>query len=193
MANKIKCCTFIVYLEDCTSKKISDVLHELGFAYCISPLHDKDTFNVGKDKGKLKKPHFHVMVQGNLSKKQQTSINIMLGIRENNPFQQVRNTRNMYEYFFHQNADGKTLYNEDDIIVSDDFEIEFKNIQNQSTLKLVYDIIEKENFTDYYQMMRYFLAYPDNDVTEFVFRYDAKFRTYLFFKTRGYDNGRFFP
>ena len=190
--NKIACLAFIVYREHATAEDVENVLTELGYEYAISPLHDKDVYEAGQAKGTFKKPHYHVMVQGNLKQKQKESINIMLGNKKNQPFIAVRNTKDMYEYFFHKNAQEKAQYEEDDIITSEQFQVSFKGSGTQTTtLKLVIGLIESEHLDDYYKMARFFPEYPDNDVTEWVFRNDAKLRTYIFFKTQGQSTREF--
>ena len=184
--NKIKSYCFIVYSEDVHIDTLVNVLETYGYPYAISPLHDKDVFTQGKEKGVFKKPHYHVMVQsGRLKESVRKRINISLGVRENMPWIEVRNEQHMYEYFFHKNDIYKAQYSEDDMIISDKLDMNFSNPTTKSTLKTVIDIIENEHLDTYYKMARYFLNYPDNDVTEWCFRNDAKLRTYIFFMTGG--------
>ena len=60
--NKIKSYCFIVYSEDVHIDTLVNVLEAYGYPYAISPLHDKDVFTHGTEKGVVKKSHYHVMV-----------------------------------------------------------------------------------------------------------------------------------
>lgn len=91
--NVIKAIGHVFYPESCP---LDNVLEHILDKYncCISPIHDRDL----NKNGTLKKPHYHMLFQGNLSEKDKKYIS---KITTMNYFEQLYDLNASYDYLYH--------------------------------------------------------------------------------------------
>lgn len=119
--------TFISYPESSDIEKIKIALDSAGWDFEISPLHDKDV----KEDGTLKKPHYHIIVGFRRKvpefKDFKSYIKDVGGVVP--PYNDciVHDIEELDKYLPHDencdSADGKAIYNEEDIYRSETWDI----------------------------------------------------------------------
>lgn len=112
---------FVAYPESLPKDWIEQ-LRLTGLKTAISPLHDKDVYEDGEQKGLPKKPHYHIIVcyegpvtannVGNMTKRLNSTIPI--------PLDQVRG---MYRYLTHEDNPEKVQYSKSAIQTLNGFDI----------------------------------------------------------------------
>lgn len=143
---------FVAYPES-LPKDWVEQLRLTGLKTAISPLHDRDVYEDGEQKGLPKKPHYHVIVcyegpvtannVGNMTKRLNATIPIPLD-----------SVRGMYRYLTHDDHPDKVQYDKADILTLNGFNI--------------LDFVEmtKSEVTKYIRDIRRFIC--DNDITEYA-------------------------
>lgn len=118
--------TFLSYPESSDIEKIKIALDSYNWDYCISPVHDKDH----KEDGTLKKPHFHWIVgfRRKIPNYKDFKSNIkevggVVGLYNDTI---VHDIETLYLYLTHENesAEGKEIYNAEDIFHSETWDIQ---------------------------------------------------------------------
>lgn len=80
----------------------------------LSPLHDKDVIEKGKDKGKLKKPHWHLLLFFD-STKSLNQVEHLSGIFNDgadNLYKEIISVGGAVSYLSHKNSPNKAQYDE---------------------------------------------------------------------------------
>ena len=119
--------TFEIYPESSDIEEIKVALDSANWDYEISPLHDKDL----KEDGNLKKPHYHIIVGFRRKipdyREFKSCMKEFGGVVP--PYNQcmVHDIEELDKYLYHdencESADGKALYNEEDIFRSEKWDI----------------------------------------------------------------------
>lgn len=133
---------FILYPES-APKDWREQLQKSGLQCAISPLHDKDVYTEGENKGEPKKPHYHViLVYGNTTTYNNVKAltNGRLGQTVPEPLEQLQA---MYRYFTHQDHPNKYQYSKSDIQTLNGFNIrDFVEMSKSEVVKFKRQIIE---------------------------------------------------
>lgn len=150
---------FVLY-EDSAPEDWREKLQLSGLCCAISPYHDKD---INPD-GSPKKPHYHII----LSYGNTTTYSSVLAFTKNFNAtipQPLESVRGYYRYLTHKDNPEKYQYNENDIILLNEFDI--SEILNSSEvfhiLKLIEEMIDTLNFTEYADLMKYLRVNELND------------------------------
>lgn len=145
---------FLLY-EESAPENYLDILESLHIPFIISPWHDKD---VNKKTGEFKKAHKHGALFFE-SLKSYSQVSELLTEKLNTPahVEIIMSPKGMYDYFTHAENPDKTLYDINDIESGCGFDLEkFLTQQNSDEfLSLAIDIIEKYNFTEFTNLIRY--------------------------------------
>lgn len=153
--------TFVLYPES-APKDWREQLQKTGLQVAISPLHDKDVYEDGEQKGLPKKPHHHViLVYGN-----PTTYNNVLGLTNKQlgqtipqPLEQVRG---MYRYFTHEDSPDKAQYSKADIQHLNGFDIrDFVEMTKSEVVRFkrqIQEFIQGEDIVEYADLMDMLLA-----------------------------------
>ena len=118
--------TFLSYPESSDIEKIKVVLDSANWDFCISPVHDKDH----KEDGTLKKPHYHWIVGFRRKipdyKEFKSYIKDVGGVVGKYNDTIVHDVEALYLYLTHENesAEGKEIYNAEDIFHSETWDIQ---------------------------------------------------------------------
>lgn len=149
----------IVYPES-APQNWQDVLLQIGFPCCISPLHDKDL----KDDGSLKKPHYHVVFHFP-TKKSSDQLKDMISLFGGVGHQRVDSIRGAVQYQVHLNHPDKAQYSQSDIVDLCGFNshqyFKVKIDDDLAFVKLV-NLVEDYNLTCYSQLVRIVIDdFPD--------------------------------
>lgn len=143
---------FVAYPES-LPKDWVDQLKQTGLKTAISPLHDKDVYEDGEQKGIPKKPHYHVIVsyEGPTTFSNVESMTKRLNATIPIPLDQVRG---MYRYLTHQDHPEKYQYDAAGIQHLNGFNIR--------------DFVEmtKSEVTQYIREVQQFVM--DNGITEYA-------------------------
>lgn len=100
---------YIVY-QDSAPQDWRETLKNLGYIFCVSPLHDKDVTGQNEPK----KPHWHLLVAWNNSTKWQTATAVC-DVTNGPICIPVSNLRTKYDYLTHKNDPNKAQYDPRDI------------------------------------------------------------------------------
>lgn len=159
MKDKNRNWTFLVYPESAPSNWF-ELLQDTGLPFAVSPLHDKDLNPTGDQK----KPHYHVLIcfpGPTTFNKVNSDICNML----NSPIpKRLLSVVGMFRYFTHKDNPEKYQYNENDICVSNGFDIKEYNALTTSQVILIMKelqmLIIKQKIYEYAELMDILL---DND------------------------------
>lgn len=175
--------TFILYPESIPDNWVSK-LEELGIEMAVSPLHDKDKkekkevadiinnkmwewsaeeMEEYKKNPGYKKEHYHVIYVAKnpvTSEAVRNKVRRSLGKDSLNKVQYVDNVESMYAYLTHESSsakeEGKHVYDKNDIIHLNDFDIENYVSLSQGEKKKVsneiIDIIHDNKLSNYFQL-----------------------------------------
>lgn len=152
MKDKNRNWTFLVY-PDSAPDNWFDILQDTGLPFAVSPLHDKDLNPTGDQK----KPHYHVIVcfpGPTTFNKVNTDICNAL----NSPIpKRLLSVVGMYRYFTHQDNPEKYQYSENEIRVSNGFDIkEYNALTTSQTILLMKELqllIIKQKIYEYAELM----------------------------------------
>ena len=119
--------TFEAYPESSDIEEIKHYLDSANWDYEISPLHDKDL----KEDGTLKKPHYHIIVGFRRKvpeyKDFKSRMKELGGVVPPYNLCIVHDIEELDKYLYHdencESADGKALYNEEDVFRSETWDI----------------------------------------------------------------------
>lgn len=118
---KGKLWAFIVYPESAPNGW-ERILKQSYLPMVISPLHDKDIFEDGENKGKLKKAHYHCLVEYPNTTTFNSILSISKSVNGSNPI--VIKSKNGYvKYLDHSEEEDKVKYNYEDIQFLNDFQL----------------------------------------------------------------------
>lgn len=159
MKDKNRNWTFLVYPDSAPSNWF-ELLQDTGLPFAVSPLHDKDLNPTGDQK----KPHYHVLIcfpGPTTFNKVNSDICSML----NSPIpKRLLSVVGMFRYFTHKDNPEKYQYNENDIRVSNGFDIKEYNALTTSQVILLMKelqmLIIKQRIYEYAELMDILL---DND------------------------------
>lgn len=151
-----------------------------GLQYAISPLHDKDKLEDGS--GKIKKPHYHViMVYGS-----PTTYNNVKNFTDsiNSPIPQaLEQVRGYYRYFTHKDNPEKYQYDEKEIQVGGGFNIaDFVDLSKSEVTEIVFKLqklIREHDLVEYETLMDYVQDNFDRIVYDVASTHTIFFNTYL--------------
>ena len=141
-----------------------EILQQTGLAICVSPLHDKDINPTGEPK----KPHYHIILcySGPTTFKCVKSITDNLNQPIPIPLEQVRG---YFRYLTHKDNPEKYQYNEKDITVINDFDIDNYNDLSVSQIKAILidiqKIIRDNNIIEYADLLDFLL---DSDLLSYL-------------------------
>lgn len=145
---------FLLYQESAPDNYL-EVLESMHIPFILSPWHDKD---INKETGEFKKPHKHGALFFE-SLKSHSQVSELLTEHLNTPahVEIVMSPKGMYDYFTHAENPEKTLYDINDIEFGCGFELDKFLLSNNNNqfLTTVIDIIEKHNFTEFNNLVRY--------------------------------------
>lgn len=174
--------TVIVYQEHITQADLDCILD--GYECIRSPLHDKDIYDTGLHKGELKKPHWHVVFQNGLTTSQRKYFNRCVGLSDNFLHQEVLSGEGILKYLTHEDQENKYHYDKNDIRATDTFDWDYaltyeKHPKQQSFYKEIFQIIIDNDFCEYSDFIEYMLAYPKEEVTDYAFKHEIKFKHFI--------------
>lgn len=146
---------FVAYPESLPADWI-DQLKQTGLKTAVSPLHDKDVYEDGENKGLPKKPHYHVIVSyegpttfsnvEQLTKRLNSTIPI--------PLDQVRG---MYRYLTHEDNPEKVQYSKTAIQTLNGFDIrDFVEMTRSEVTKYIREVqqfVMDNGITEYADLM----------------------------------------
>lgn len=148
MNKTIKGIGHVFYPESCPLENVLNFVLD-NYNCCISPIHNRD---ISKD-GKLKKPHYHILFQGNLSREDKNRIS---KITTMNYFEQLYDLESSYDYLYHWNPKtnwfipDKAQYWSADIIYSERWtEVKKAFPKEDFFLRLVNDMTLCYEFSDF--------------------------------------------
>lgn len=155
-------------------------LHLSGLQYAISPLHDKDVHEDAS--GRLKKPHFHVIVVYGSP----TTFNNVKSLTDsfNAPIPQpLEQVRGYYRYLTHKDNPDKYQYDEKDIVSGGGFNIaDFIDLSKSEITEIKFklqQLIREHNFTEYKCFMDYIQDNCDRLYYDVASSHTIFFNTYL--------------
>ena len=145
---------FLFYKESAPDNYL-EILEEIHVPFVLSPWHDRD---VNKKTGEFKKAHKHGALYFD-SLKSYSQVSGLIKEKLNGPahVEPVMSPKGMYDYFVHAENPEKTQYNIEDIETGCGFELDKFLISNNNDefLSTVIDVIEKYNFTEFNNLVRY--------------------------------------
>lgn len=145
---------FLFYKESAPDNYL-EILEEIHVPFVLSPWHDRD---VNKKTGEFKKAHKHGALYFD-SLKSYSQVSGLIKEKLNGPahVEPVMSPKGMYDYFVHAENPEKTQYNIEDIETGCGFELNKFLISNNNDefLSTVIDVIEKYNFTEFNNLVRY--------------------------------------
>lgn len=151
-----------------------------GLQYAISPLHDKDKLEDGS--GKIKKPHYHVIVvYGNPT----TYRNVKnLTDNFNSPVPQaLEQVRGYYRYFTHKDNADKYQYAEENIMCGGGFNIaDFIELSKSEVTEIKFKLqtlIREMDIEEYQEFMDYVQDNFDRTVYDVASNHTMFFNTYI--------------
>lgn len=154
---------FVLYPES-APENWREILQQTGLSICVSPLHDKDI----NPTGEKKKAHYHIILcySGPTTFKCVKSITDSL----NQPIPiSLEQVRGYFRYLTHKDNPEKYQYNEKDITIINDFDIDNYNDLSVSQIKTIMIDIQK--------------IIRDNDILEYCdlldFLLDSELFSYL--------------
>jgi len=139
---------FVLYPES-APENWREILQQTGLSICVSPLHDKDIDPTGQPK----KSHYHIILcySGPTTFKSVKNITDSLNCPIPIALEQVRG---YFRYLTHRDNPEKYQYNEKDISIINDFDIDNYNDLSVSQINSIKKDIQ--------QLIR------DNDITEYA-------------------------
>lgn len=145
---------FLIYQESAPENYL-EILESLRVPFVLSPWHDKD---IHSETGEIKKSHKHGALYFD-SLKSYSQVSELISNKLNGPshVEIVLSPKGMFNYFTHAENPKKTLYNIEYIKSGCGFELDkFLLEQNSDNfMNEVIDIIEKNNFTEFEDLVRY--------------------------------------
>lgn len=137
--------SFIAYPESVLANW-KDKLNEMGVAFAVSPLHDRD---IDLGTGELKKPHWHVLVQySGPTTYNNVNENICKLINATIP-KKVISLRGYYRYLVHLDNPEKAQYNLEDIEKYGGFELSLTETETTMILVEVLEDIVRDEIQEY--------------------------------------------
>jgi len=178
MKDKNRNWTFLVYPDSAPSNWF-EILQETGLPFAVSPLHNKD-FNPTGDQ---KKPHYHVLIcfpGPTTFNKVNTDICNLL----NSPIpKRLLSVVGMYRYFTHKDNPEKYQYNENEIRVSNGFDIKEYNALTTSQVILLMKelqiLIIKQKIYEYAELMDILLNEDSVDLYQVASSHTLFFDRYI--------------
>lgn len=155
MANKTIAETIVVYPES-MHKNFFSILEEYKIPFCYI-LHDKDT----DTNGKIKKAHYHVVIERKLTAKE-TEIVYKYGVI--NYKEPVRSEKGITNYLTHENNPNKFHYNMDAVNYSKHWdedkwdEILSKQPQKEVTCTEIFTVIIENDIDTYNGLIKYAMS-----------------------------------
>lgn len=151
-----------------------------GLQYAISPLHDKDKLEDGS--GKIKKPHYHVIVCYGSP----TTYNNVKNLTDsfNSPIPQaLEQVRGYYRYLTHEDNPEKFQYDKKDIETGGGFNIaDFVELSKSEVTEMIFNLqklIREHGITEYEALMDYVQDNLDRTVYDVASSHTIFFNTYL--------------
>lgn len=178
-SNKHRYWWFILY-PDSSPADWKDILKFRGLPIAISPLHE---FDLKNEEGELKKPHYHII----LCYSGPTTYNAVkaLTVDELNSTipKALDSVRGAYDYLTHKHDPDKFQYSEDEIELMNGFDL-FEMVQmsekDKSALDMrVLDIIDDNNITEYWQLLKYLRKVEDFELYNYVRTHTIHLNTYI--------------
>lgn len=169
---------FVLYPESAPSNW-QELLQQTGLSICISPLHDKDIDPTGQPK----KSHYHVILcyEGPTTfNNVKTNITDPLGQPIPIALEQVRG---YFRYLTHKDNPDKYQYNEKDITIINDFDIDNYNdltkTQVDAIKKDIILLIKENQITEYSILLDYLLSEEKFSYFDVASNHTILFNTYL--------------
>ena len=169
---------FVLYPES-APENWRDLLQQTGLSIAVSPLHDKDIDPTGLPK----KPHYHVILcyEGPTTYNNvKTNITDPLNQPIPIPLEQVRG---YFRYLTHKDNPDKFQYNEKDITIINDFDIDNYNYLTRSQVNAILIDIQKlirdNQIIEYCDLLNFLL---DNDLSSYLdvaYNHTILFNTYI--------------
>jgi len=158
----------IIYPESVKEDYI-ETLEKTGLQIAISPLHDKDIYDKGEQKGQIKKAHKHILIcyENTTTEKVVKELIDKIGGVGIEP---VESKKGYYEYLTHKNNKDKAQYNEEDIIklnnfnISDNEENKISHAQVEIYKREIIKIIRVNQIKEYRELIDYLI---DNELEEY--------------------------
>jgi hypothetical protein len=170
-----------------------DIIIKAGIKAAVSPLHDKDTYEDGENKGLPKKPHYHILLAWSTGSTTYENVRRFVQDELHSPIpQKIQSPQGMYRYFTHKDHPDKHQYSEKDIENLNGFNIlDFVPIMRGESIaitKQVIRYIRDNDVTQYDDLVESFMEETDKEnVFEYICGHTLFFRTFL--QSRAYKKG----
>lgn len=166
--------SFIIYPESGV-EDWQEVLIQMGCVFAVSPLHDRDI----NANGEPKKAHYHILLQfEGPTTYNNVKENICDVVGGTIP-KKVISMRGYYRYLTHADNPEKAQYNHEDIKCFGGFKCELTNSEVTYIMSCICDDIEKENMTEFNQLVTYYRNMGDYDRFEIVSNHVIFFNSLL--------------
>lgn len=142
---------FVLYPES-APENWREILQQTGLSICVSPLHDKDV----NPTGEYKKSHYHIILcySGPTTEKTVKNITDKLNCPKPIALEQVRG---YFRYLIHKDNPEKVQYDEKDITIINDFDIDNYNDLSVSQInaikKDIQGLIRDNNILEYSDLL----------------------------------------
>lgn len=155
--------SFIVYPESCI-ENWKEKLNELGIAFAVSPIHDKDIDPTGEPK----KPHWHVLVQFTGPTTYKNVKENLCDLVNGTIPKKVISMRGYYRYLAHLDNPEKAQYNIEEIEKYGGFEL---NLTDTEVTMLIIEIladIERDDIKEYSDIVDKYWETGETDKLDIV-------------------------
>ena len=161
---------FIEIYEESVNPNYVNILKNTGYKIAISPIHNKDVWTADDEKenpehvgGSYKKPHRHIIILFNGSRKLKDVEPIIESINAYKHCQVINNKQKAYEYLFHKNDTDKYRYAEENIILlnctkNDFLSMEYVDILNyidDNNIKTISSLLKQLRKDENYELLKY--------------------------------------
>lgn len=146
---------FVLYPESAPNNW-REQLEKTGLKCAISPLHDKDVYEDGEQKGLPKKAHYHVILCYDGPQTYNAVKTLTERLRQPVP-QPLEAVRGYYRYFTHEDDPKKAQYSKSEITTINGFEIrdyvELTRTEVDKILGLIQDFIRDNGIVEYSDLL----------------------------------------
>lgn len=162
MKKKFRQVEIIVYTEHwepITGEGYWNLCEEIDSLRCpalLSPLHDKDKVEKGKSKGKLKKPHYHLLLffDSTKSLNQIKQLSMLFNNGADNLYKEIISVGGAVAYLSHKNSPTKAAYDEQ--LICSFGGANYHDLLNEKLNKfaMILRIIEQDNISTFTRLCK---------------------------------------
>lgn len=161
-----------IFYPESTKSDWQRILQENMIPAAISPLHDRDKYIDGDNKGELKKPHYHIVFRFSSVKSYSQVWDILKLIAVDPahcppPERPYSDIDRLCQYLVHRNDPDKAQYSTNDITTTGGFDVNryfrLTGEVERQVFESVFSFIDDRNINEYWVLLQILIAMAPDD------------------------------